>query len=800
MNKTIVLFLLLLPVFCDAQRAQQVKGTVVDKESKVPLVGVSVGVTDMTPAIGTVTDVNGHFVIENVPVGKHTITISYIGYQSATMNDILVTSAKEVVLPVDLEESAVSMKEVIITHKREHINDMALVSTKTFDVQETERYAGSRSDPARMASNFAGVQGSDDSRNDIIIRGNSPQGVLWRLEGVDIPNPNHFSIPGTSGGPVSMLNSKTLANSDFFMGAFPAEYGDAVAGVFDVRLRNGNSDRYEFTGQLGLLGTELAAEGPLSAKSGSSFLFTYRYSTLQLFQGLNIKIGTTSVPNYQDATFKLNFPLSKKSDLSFFGIGGLSSINLIVSNLTQQTQQLYGESDRDQYFTSNTGVVGATYSHTIDQNTYTKLTIAETGSDVFAHHNYVYRDAMTFAPDSLKNILGYNFITTTTVAHWYLNKKITQKQTIRFGVVNNYYHLDLKDSSRQYPISAQDWSHREDFNGSTDLVQAYVQYKYRPSDALTFTGGLHGQYLTHNQSKSLEPRLGMRWALTDRDIITAGYGLHSQMLPLYQYFAHEAVNPPSEMQNYNVDFIRSHHFVLGYDKVLSKSVRLKLETYYQYLFNVPIETRAGSSYTALDQGTGYSRDFPDTLKNGGVGYNYGIEATLEKTFSHGYYILLTGSVFDSKAKGNDGVFRNTDYNSQYAANMLGGYERKLGQYSTLITGIKITYIGGRLYSPFDTTLSNQKNDAVVVDSERNTLRFKPYFRTDLKLGVRFNAKKVTHEIALDLVNIFNTQNILSATYSYGLEQQGKNPWYYQYQLGFLPIFYYRLDFGIKRRG
>jgi len=272
------------------------------------------------------------------------------------------------------------------------------------------------------------------------------------------------------------------------------------------------------------------------------------------------------------------------------------------------------------------------------------------------------------------------------------------------------------------------------------------------------------------------------------------------MLPLYQYFAHEAVNPPSEMQNYNVDFIRSHHFVLGYDKVLSKSVRLKLETYYQYLFNVPIETRAGSSYTALDQGTGYSRDFPDTLKNGGVGYNYGIEATLEKTFSHGYYILLTGSVFDSKAKGNDGVFRNTDYNSQYAANMLGGYERKLGQYSTLITGIKITYIGGRLYSPFDTTLSNQKNDAVVVDSERNTLRFKPYFRTDLKLGVRFNAKKVTHEIALDLVNIFNTQNILSATYSYGLEQQGKNPWYYQYQLGFLPIFYYRLDFGIKRRG
>ena len=803
MAKTLflLLFISFLPFIAAAQRTQVVKGHVADKESKIALIGVAISINDDAVIRGTVTDGNGDFYLENVPVGKRSFSVSYVGYTSQVINDVDVTSAKEVVLSIEMEESSVRMGEVVVTQKKEHINDMALVSTKTFDVQETERYAGSRADPARMASNFAGVQGGDDSRNDIIIRGNSPQGVLWRLEGLDIPNPNHFAIPGTTGGPVSILNSKTLANSDFYSGAFPAEYGDAIAGAFDLRLRNGNSDKYEFTAQAGFLGTEVAGEGPISRSSGSSFLFTYRYSTLALFQGFHINIGTTSVPNYQDATFKLNFPLGKKSDITVFGIGGLSNINLIVSNLTQPTPQLYGESDRDQYFTSNTGVFGATYSYIINKKTFLKLSVAETGNEIYANHNYVFRDSTNYAVDSLKPILGYNFKTVTTAAHLSLTRKITAKQTLKIGVINDYYQLSLVDSSRQYPVSLQQWQQRENYVGSTDLMQAYIQYKYKPLDNLAITAGVHAQYLTHNDSRAIEPRVGLRWAVTDNNIITAGYGLHSQMQPLYQYFAHEPGNPATAMQNYNIGFTRSQQFVLGYDKDLTRKLHLKLETYYQYLFDVPVETTPGSSYSALDQGTGYTRDFPDTLKNTGTGFNYGVELTLQKTFSHGFYFLLTGSLSDSKAKGNDGVFRSTDYDTKYAANFLAGYEKKLGQNSVLITGIKVTYIGGKLYSPVDTAKSLAYGDAVVVDSLRNTLHFKDYFRTDVKLGARFNAKRVTHEIGLDLVNIFNTQNVLSVTYSQGLATatKGKNPFYFQYQLGFLPIFYYRIDFGFRKK-
>ncbi|MBZ0098528.1 MAG: carboxypeptidase-like regulatory domain-containing protein, partial [Taibaiella sp.] len=340
------------------------------------LAGVTVVVTSVEPPVGTATDDNGNFILNDVPVGKHTVQVSYIGYNSLTIPGVLVTSGKEVLLNISMEESATRLEEVVISDRRDHINEMALVSAKTFDVQETERYAGSRADPARMASNFAGVLGADDSRNDIIVRGNSPQGILWRLEDIDIPNPNHFAVSGTSGGPVTILNNKTLANSDFFMGAFPSEYGNSTAGVFDLKMRNGNEDRYEFTGQLGFLGTELAAEGPISRKGGSSFLLTYRYATLKLFEGLNIRIGTNSVPNYQDAALKLNFPMGRKANLSFFGIGGISKIDLIVSNTNERPEELYGESDRDQYFGSNMGVLGTAFSYIINSSTYTRITVA----------------------------------------------------------------------------------------------------------------------------------------------------------------------------------------------------------------------------------------------------------------------------------------------------------------------------------------------------------------------------------------------------------------------------------------
>ncbi len=787
--------LICISVSARAQLLQRIKGQVSDRETHIPLQGVVVALP-ATPARAAITDSAGYYVLDSIPVGKQTILFRYPGYQEQRVPDVLVTSGREVLLDLLMQESVQKLQEQVVVVQRRTQNEMAIVSTRGFDVQETERYAGSRADPARMASNFAGVQGADDSRNDIIVRGNSPAGLLWRIEEVDIPNPNHFAIPGTSGGPVSMLNNKTLANSDFLTGAFPADYGNSISAAFDLKMRNGNKDRYEMTAQFGFLGTELCAEGPLS-RHGASFLVAYRYSTLKIFEGLNIKIGTSSVPNYQDLSFKVNIPVGRKGNLSFFGVGGLSSIDLIVSKLTEPSQELYGESDRDQYFTSNTAFGGLSYTHTFNRNFYLKLVSAFSAGDIFANHDKVFRNA-DYEVDSLKPILGYRFLTKAWNTHLYAVRKLSARHTIKAGLLANVYLMDYIDSSRQYPPTRQDWENRLDFRGSTSLLQGYIQYKFRPTDKLSLVGGVHAQYLSHNGAASVEPRLSMRYNLHPQHTLSLGYGLHSQMQALYQYFAHLSQSPADYHFNSEMGFTRSHHLVAGYDYSASRVFRLRAEAYYQHLFDIPIEKRAGSSFSLINQGSSFSRVFPDSMKNAGTGDNYGLELSLERSFHNGWYALFTGSVYNSTYVGNDGVRRSTDYNGRFAANVLAGYEPRLGANTTLITGLKLTWAGGRLYSVPDTAASNALGDFVAIDSLRNSARFRDYFRLDLRAGIRINRPRATHEIAVDLVNVLGVKNILSLTYSLDLAAQGVYPFYETYQLGFLPLFYYRIDFGFPR--
>jgi hypothetical protein len=428
--------LLFFPYTAQTQAVTQViRGRIIDKDSKIGLPGAAIILLDNAPDLkGTTTDTEGYFKLANIALGKHTVKVSYIGYQELIIPNIVVNAGKEVVLALELETSIININEVVVSAniKEGTVNEMASVSTRTFALEETERYAGSRQDPARMASNFAGVQGSDDSRNDIVVRGNSPAGVLYRLEDVNIPNPNHFAIAGTTGGPVSILNNKVLGTSDFMTGAFPAGYGNALAGVFDLKMRNGNNTTHEFTGQFGILGTELAAEGPISRDRRSSYLATYRYSTLRVFQALGINIGTTAVPNYQDASFRFNFPVGKKSNLAIFGIGGTSKVDIIVSKFTEPPTEVYGDIDRDQYFRSSMGVAGASYSHSFNASTFAKLTLSGSFSKSWAIHDLVHRNA-DLSPPSLQKNLGYTFKQGVGSLNGYVNHKLSARHTLNAG-------------------------------------------------------------------------------------------------------------------------------------------------------------------------------------------------------------------------------------------------------------------------------------------------------------------------------------------------------------------------------
>jgi hypothetical protein len=778
---------------------QTIRGSVADSETKSPLFAATIAIYRDSSLVGaTISDEKGVFRIENVPVGRYMAVCSYMGYRQAVIPDVLLSTGKEVILPIEMEESPMEIDEISINaagHKGETLNKMAFVSARSFSVEETGRYAGSREDIARMASNFAGVLGNDDATNDLVIRGNSPLGVLWRYEGVNIPNPNHFGASGSTGGPVTILNNKVLAPSDFMTGAFPAEYGNSNAGVFDIRMRNGNNQKHEFSGQFGILGAELMAEGPIRKHGRSSYLVAYRYSTLFLFDKIGIDVGPDKT-HYQDLNFKLNLPTRNSGNFSLFGMGGKGYTEILASEeVVPDSTKVYGDQDMDEHFGTAMGVTGLSYSKAFGSNSYLKVTLAASTEQQTNHQDKVYRhiENDTFVIDSIIiPFNGYHINQNKYSANLSWNRKMNRQHSLRAGFTFDVYQFDMLDSTLNEV--SESFITRLDHKGFAFLSQPYVQWKYKASDNLTLDAGLHAQLLQleGNGSKSLEPRLGVNFRLNAHHMFSYGTGLHSQMVPTYIYFT-MLENPQGDYiePNRDLGFIRSYHQVLSWDYYLNSNLRIKAEAYYQYLYRVPVEYNS-SSYSVLDEGHDIQRFFPDSLENSGTGRNYGMELTVEKFFSNSYFIMLTASLYDAMRTGSNGINYDAIFNGTYVLNLLGSKEFILGdrRNHSITLGGKLTFAGGKLYTPIDTVASAIAGEAVYLDQQRNSRQFKPYFRADIKLNYRFDAAKTSHELGVDLVNITDRENVLKQIYVSGAHPPLKET----YQLEFMPIFYYRINF------
>ena len=786
MKKIILLALLIFSVnlLFSQELSQTVRGTIVDKESRTALIGAVIQIIN-EKTIGGVSDIQGKFRITNVPLGRKSIKVSYIGYNDVVLNDIIVNSAKEIVLNIEMQEKVMTSKEVVViakSNKAQTNNDLVLISGRSFTIDQTNRYAGSLTDPSRMAANFAGVAGGgNDQRNDIIIRGNSPMGLLWRLEGADIPNPNHFSNQGANGGPVSILNNNTLANSDFLTGAFPAEYGNGNSGVFDLKIRNGNNEKHEFLSQMGFNGLEILAEGPIK-KGGASYLISYRYSTLSLFDKLGIKFGESGIPFYQDVSFKFNFPSTKLGTFSVWGLGGISSTKLTNSDKTpaERANLIYPQ---DVEFASKMGAFGVTHSYQLNKQSYIKTVISASGEG-----NLTKADSLTSVNTKFFSF-GSNAVYGKIAIHSYYSYKFNAQHTLKFGVIASRLYGSNYDSF--YVSALNGFKQLLSFNDYTYLGQAYANWNYRITNNLTFNAGLHYNQLFLNNSNSFEPRASVRWQSNNGHTFSFGYGLHSQMQPLYVYNQIALVDTLHNgyiKTNQNLGMSKSEHFVLGYEKMLSNEVRFKAEAYYQYLFNIPINQNSGI-YSSVNTGADFIPARVDSLVNNGIGHNYGIELTLERFFSRGYYYLLTTSFYQSEYKASDGAWRNTAFNGNYVVNFLAGKEWKMGKSGTFIASLKVTSAGGRRIIPINETQSKLAGFAVYDNANAFKERLPDFFRTDIRISYKLNGKKVTQEWALDIQNVTNTQNILTQQFN---TQTGTMQ--NVYQIGLFPVPLYRIYF------
>lgn len=773
-------------MFCITQLfAQTLKGYVTDAESKSPLPGVWVTFTSDSVKRQCTTDETGFFIFKNLPLGMVQIDFLIPGYTSKQLRTRLI-SGKESILAMALEERVIQGEEVIVTaqqNKSESRNAFNLISTHVFNADEASRFAGSRNDPARMAANYAGVSGANDSRNDIIVRGNSPLGVLWRINGLDVPNPNHFGNIGAAGGPISIINTNVLDVSDFSSGAFSSHYGNALSGIFDLKWRSGNRDKREYLAQIGFNGFELGAEGPLNTKHAASYMVYYRYSTLGVFKALHIPFGTGSaVPEYQDYNMRLDWNFKRLGHFTFWSMGGISTIALLYKDKLQAgANSLYGYANRNAFFDSKIGVLGLSHHYPINVKSYVSTHIGYSGSQNKIASDYI--DSTFVTPDYTMAEYRQNFSVLKPGIHSVYHYKLNSKHFFESGIYIEHIQLQLFDSTA-VQFKPLVYNRLRNYEGAYFSKQWYAQWQYKRNENLRIQGGVHLQQLSLNKHVVIEPRFSIKYTCNQHQLGLA-FGLHSQAQPYYMYFS---TLSSGKLPNINLDFTKAAHVVLSHDVMYNTHWHLKSEAYFQYVFNVPV-TQTASAFSALNLGADFLSPNLPGLTNSGLGRNYGIEFTFERYFNSKYYILATTSFFQSLYCGSDAIWRSTAFNGNYVVNGLGGREFQITPALSIIFDLKTTWAGGKRYTPVDLEKSKALQKEVRDMEHAFSEHYPNYFRLDVRPGLRINKTHITHEFQIDFQNITQHDNVFQQTYNPKTQQIA-----YDYQLKLFIVPQYRILF------
>ena len=715
---------------------QTVRGIVLDSKTNAPIEFATVRIMNVG-SLGSTTDSLGRFRIDNVPVGRCNIQTSYVGYNTNIFNEIPVTSSKEVYMEITLDENIHSLAEVVIQpeiKKDKPLNAMTITGGRMISMEEAGRFANGFDDPARLSSAFAGVAG-DVGTNAVAIRGNSPQFTQWRLEGVEIPNPTHFAdLTGLGGGFLSALSTQVIGNSDFYNSAFPAEYSNALSGIFDMQIRNGNNQKYEHTFQLGILGIDLASEGPISRKNGSSYILNYRFSTTSLATGNDMNL------KYQDLSFKLNFPTRKAGTFSIWGIGLIDRYKPEILDRDEWETQ----SDRQSGNTTfDKAAGGITHKYLINADTYIRSSLAATYAK-----DHTEADQMT-EDDKLVHVGDIRNSKWDIVFNSYLNKKFSSNHINRTGITITglKYDLDYKISPNfGLDIPMEQISKG---NGESCVLSTYSSSVINLSNHLTTSLGITAQYFTLNKNWTVEPRAALKWTFNPKHALALAYGLHSRRERLDYYFVEQEVNGKTESNRY-LNFSKAHHFGLTYDWNINSYMHLKVEPYYQYLFRIPVEEN--SSFSIINHQSFYLERI---LKNRGSGVNYGIDITLEQYMKNGFYYMITASLFKSRYKAGDHIWRNTRLDKNYLLNVLAGKEWMVGRNKQNVLSLngRIFFQGGDRYTPVDEEKSLIEHDIKFDETRAYSKKFNPSLNGDISFSYRINKRKISHEFSIKMLNV-----------------------------------------------
>jgi hypothetical protein len=790
-------FLIFTSVLMAQTPTQTVRGRVVGFENNETLVGASVSLSGTK--LMTLTDTFGIFKIENVPVGRYDLSVSFVGFKPYEMPDLWVQSGKEVVLDLKLSPSAQNLETFTTTSSRFGSQTALSINNS----QDYLKYPANFNDPARMITYLPGAATDNDQGNNISVRGNTPNAMQWYLEGAEIVNPNHLSNAGTpsdrttaNGGGVLILGANMMESANFYKGALSADKGGALTSIMDLNLRRGNDSKRQSSVSLGLIGTEAGTEGYFSPPTpeggdksrnspfggrGASYLVHYRYSTIGLLSKMGIPLGDEAI-TYQDLTYNFNLPTQKAGNFNLFGMHGFS--DNIFKNKPKK-EWVTEKDSQDISFKNFMNVVGLKHSVGLSKKAIWNTVVAY--SWLKNSRNAVGFDTSKtlVATENFENEQAKLFVKTKVDWQWKLG-------TWHIGTA-----IKNEDISYIQNQKKGGFSRANKISGQEYWLQPFVEWESHISESLQYHLGLRASVLSHRKqftnrakpTKYIEPSLGLQYNGRDNSVISLNFSVQSQTL---SPTVNRVYQTTYSRVAYDTAFIlsRSGNANLNFRFNVTNKISADFSAYYQVLSGPSI---VGTGYvTAFDELE--TRFFLTQRGYNAKGRNIGFEVDINRSISKGYHWRLNMSIYDSKIGSSSlsSIFlRNSPYNGHYIINALAGKEWTVGKNQNKFWGINahILLRGGFRETPIDETASKKANQMVYDYTKPFSLQLKDYFRTDLSVYFKRNRLKWSSTLQLDIQNLTNQRN---------------EGWHYfdrftkkvetKYQLGVIPNLSYKVDF------
>ena len=757
-----------------SKQSQTVRGQIIDKYSRLPVVGALISVENVYPFLSSFANDNGLFTIERVPVGRQTFSVDMKGYERLEQSGVVVSTGKE--LFIELEISNQSNPS-----SNKPNNELLLLSSRALSVEEMQRFPATFNDPNRMNMSFAGVQPTRDGDSDINTRGNSSMTALYRLEGLDIPNPNHFAFMAVMGGGLTVFSTSVLNGGDWSIGAWSADYGNSISSATDLKFRKGNLYKREHNFQAGLLGLNLATEGPLKKERGS-YLVNYRYSTLGILSAAGLYLIRDNVSNtFQDLSFNLHFnSKTNKTTTNLFGVLGLSDENWFIK---KDTSLWLSELD---YIRNKNGsslaVLGANINHTFNQRSFLNIVVGTTASYMFLNR---------WRPDNKEMLSGavldthlYQNLSASLAATY--NRKISDKFLLKTGFTAKEMLFDLNYGK----INDSRATYQRIINGrgNTQLLQTFAATVYRPIPKIAISAGLHSLFFVLNKTYSIEPRLAIRYQLWKKTAFGLAYGQHGAILPLGAYFV-KTQNPrtgEAKYSNKNLRLLKANHFVASIEQKMGANTYLQIEGFYQQIQNAPIRPDTNANFWYFN-----TRDVQadGVYISAGEGRNYGINLTVEKKFSNHYYVILAANYSFSQYKNLTNVWQSTQNDARFFNVLTTGREINLPKNQILQLNTRVFFGQGIRFILADTAATLAANKLVLNYGQGWAGQPNLYFRADIRIAYRKNFPKTSFVASLDVQNVSNHRNQRDVQYN-----ERNKTIFRRYQSGLTPLINFQLFF------